>query len=75
MSELKACPFCGSKNLRDYMEWNRSPHPYRNQPGVRGSAISIMCEDCGAVGPETPFELSEDNTQYVNHTKAWNLRA
>ena len=75
MNSLRSCPFCGSRNLREYSEWNRTRNPFRDYPNTRGTAISIMCSDCGAVGPETEAELSENNTHYVNHTKAWNLRA
>lgn len=59
MSELKACPFCGSTDLRAFME--------RSRDGQPSHGIQCNGPDCAITGPE------RDTPEAA--TAAWNRRA
>ena len=59
MSELKACPFCGSTDLRAFME--------RSRDGQPSHGIQCNGSDCAIAGPE------RDTPEAA--IAAWNRRA
>ena len=60
ISELKACPFCGSRNVAQ---------------GASADRISVWCF-CGARGPDVPFPENCDPVPPIQKChEAWNRRA
>ena len=60
MSELKPCPFCGSKTAR--IE-EKGPFQY--------TVVSVRCNKCGACGPIVPTM----NPRYISAAaEEWNNR-
>ena len=68
-SELKPCPFCGSKELRFFSE--KIPTGY----SMKRISRTIQCEKCGATGGWTDTkDLSIDEVRQ-KVISAWNTRA
>ena len=59
MAELKACPFCGSKDLTKRIDYETG-------------GIFITCCNCYAGGPQ---EGTDTNIEIKDYMDAWNKRS
>ena len=79
MTELKPCPFCGSKAY--FERWSSG----KNESGAATYSFYIRCEKCGLYFPKTAFsvlveitnelKVSADFSEAEKAIEAWNRRA
>lgn len=65
MTELKPCPFCGSKDIKFAV--------FDAEDG--GTIACMMCKICEACGPTVDTRPDEGEAEYNDAVSAWNKRS
>ena len=61
---MKQCPFCGANDPLDFII-------QRGTPDREGVPTRVLCDGCGATGPQE-YESTEEN--FMSAANAWNTR-
>ncbi|MFL0802414.1 MAG: Lar family restriction alleviation protein [Agarilytica sp.] len=64
-TELRVCPFCGSREIESGEALIEREGNFYSQAG---------CRDCGALGPVRPADMDSASERNTNSDNAWNMR-